>query len=379
MLVEQVTKRKEDRRSLRERRDAPLAEGTGRGFDGRIHLGRRREVDDTRLLPGGRVEDRPLLAGGTRDCLAADPVADPLQAAIVAFCRVRAGPASRPQRSARSVDTTAAKVHNGAHRFRPRTLGVSHASHGLSLASREHRAARPGRRPCRVRWFEHSRRHVLRRRRTDRPGEHRRRGPGCNQGRRAIADRLRCLVCAERVRRPQFGRSRGLGYRARQGRLRRPRHRLHDQQRHVLGHHPGAARESVQVSDELLELHADASPRGPRASTSSPTTRRVRRGWSRWVARRSPLPPTCAATRWRSNRAPRKSPTRGDTWGCSPGGAKIAGDTDHCTSAGKSGHHRPELRHADPGERGAAFGTRRLRDGRTSLSPTTRSSSRRAS
>ena len=37
---------------------------------------------------------------------------------------------------------------------------------------------------------------------------------------------------------------------------------VHDQQRHLLRHHPGASRDPVQVPDELLQLHADARPRG---------------------------------------------------------------------------------------------------------------------
>ena len=299
------------------------------------------KVDDAGLFSGGRVEHRSLLPGGARDCLAADPVADALQAAIVAFHGVGAGrgtcempPSSGQVPGSRSVDTTPVKVHNGAHRFRPRTLGVSHASHGPLSRRAEHRPARPDRRPCRVRWFEQSprRRRAPPGRRSRQPSQQRfrlrsRRTRRCKS---PPMPRMRRTSSSTPTRRPG-----GLGPRACEGRLRRHRRRVHDQQRHVLRHHPGAPGESIQVSDELLELHADHNPRGQghRLHHLLPGRRGVARqgGWTNHLAVR----PTCAATRWRSSPAPRRRPTPGDTWACMPGGMKIAGDTDHCTSAGK--------------------------------------------
>ena len=64
MLVEEIAKAEEDRRPLRERRHAPLAEGAGRSFDGGVDLGRGGEVDGPGLFTRGGIEDGALLAGG---------------------------------------------------------------------------------------------------------------------------------------------------------------------------------------------------------------------------------------------------------------------------------------------------------------------------
>ena len=86
VTVEQVAEAEQHGGPLRERCRPPLTERSGGGFDRSVDLRCGGEVHLARLLAGGRVEDGALLAGGARDHLATDPVADPLQAAIVAFC-----------------------------------------------------------------------------------------------------------------------------------------------------------------------------------------------------------------------------------------------------------------------------------------------------
>src|ERR1019366_6837017 len=78
VLVEQIAECEEHGRALRQRSRPPLPKGSRSGLDG------------AGLAAGGRVEDGTLFARGPFDYLATDPVTDPLQAAIVAFCRVRA-------------------------------------------------------------------------------------------------------------------------------------------------------------------------------------------------------------------------------------------------------------------------------------------------
>src|ERR1019366_390683 len=78
------------RRARRPPPPPPLPKGPRRGLDGGVDLGRGGEVDVECLAAGGRVEDGTLFARGPFDYLATDPVTDPLQAAIVACCRVRA-------------------------------------------------------------------------------------------------------------------------------------------------------------------------------------------------------------------------------------------------------------------------------------------------
>ena len=51
MPVEQVAEGEQDRRPLRERRGAPLPERSGGGFDGRVDLGGRGQIDRRRSAP----------------------------------------------------------------------------------------------------------------------------------------------------------------------------------------------------------------------------------------------------------------------------------------------------------------------------------------